>query len=59
MMATIARGGKKEMVQIASEIEYKNGTSLLSFKEKPLRVRLFPPHTAKKLQNTVKGSSDK
>ena len=36
MMATIARGGKKEMVRMASAIEYKNGTSLLTFKEKSL-----------------------
>ena len=26
MMATIARGGKKEMVRLASAIEYKNGS---------------------------------
>ncbi len=54
MMATIARGGKKEMVKIASEIEYKNGTSLLSFKEKPLDGETISPSTAKKLQKMLR-----
>ena len=54
MMATIARGGKKEMVKIASEIEYKNGTSLLTFKEKPLDGETISSSTAKKLQNMLR-----
>ncbi len=54
MMATIARGGKKEMVQIASAIEYKNGTSLLSFKEQLIDGEVIAPSTAKKLQNMLR-----
>ncbi len=54
MMATIARGGKKEMVKIASEIQYKNGTSLLTFKEKPLEGETISPSTAKKLQTMLR-----
>ena len=54
MMATIARGGKKEMVKIASEIQYKNGTSLLSFKEKPLDGGTISASTAKKLQKMLR-----
>src|SRR3954462_206260 len=44
MMATIARGGKKETVRIASAIEYKNGTSLLSFKEKEIEGEGIRPY---------------
>ena len=54
MMATIARGGKKEMVKIASEIQYKNGTSLLSFREKPLDGETISASTAKKLQEMLR-----
>lgn len=54
MMATIARGGKKEMVRIASSIEYKNGASLLSFKEKELDGQTIKPYTATKLQRLLR-----
>ena len=54
MMATIARGGKKEMVKIASEIQYKNGTSLLAFKEKSLDGETISSSTAKKLQSMLR-----
>jgi penicillin-binding protein 4B len=54
MMATIARGGKKKMVKIASEIEYKNGTSLLTFKGKSLDGETISSSTAKKLQNMLR-----
>lgn len=33
MMATIARGGEKRQVKIAEQIEYKNGTTLVTFKD--------------------------
>lgn len=54
MMATIARGGKKEMVRIASSIEYKNGASLLSFKEKELDGEAINPYTATRLQRLLR-----
>lgn len=54
MMATIARGGKKEMVKIASEIQYKNWTSLLAFKEKSLDGETISSSTAKKLQSMLR-----
>jgi len=54
MMATIARSGKKEMVRIASAIEYKNGTSLLSFKEKTLDNKTISRVTATKLQKMLR-----
>lgn len=54
MMAAIARGGKKEMVRFASEIEYKNGTTLLSFKESELQGDTISPYTASKLQKLLR-----
>ena len=54
MMATIARGGKKEMVRLASAIEYKNGSSLLTFKEKKLEGRTISASTATKLQKLLR-----
>lgn len=54
MMATIARGGKKEMVRFASAIEYKNGSSLVAFKEKKLEGETFSPYTATKLQKMLR-----
>lgn len=54
MMAAIARGGKKEMVRFASEIEYKNGTTLLSFKEQELQGDTISPYTASKLQKLLR-----
>jgi len=54
MMATIARGGKKEMVRVASKIEYKNRTSLLEFKEKKLEGDPITPYTAMKLQKLLR-----
>ena len=53
MMAVIARGGKKEMVRVSSEIEYKNGTNLIGFKEKELRESISP-YTASKLQKLLR-----
>lgn len=54
MMATIARGGKKEMVRFSSKIEYKNGASLLSFKEQELQGDTISPYTASKLQKLLR-----
>jgi cell division protein FtsI/penicillin-binding protein 2 len=54
MIATIARGGQKDMVRVASEIEYKNSTSLLEFKEKKLDGETIAPYTAMKLQKLLR-----
>ncbi len=54
MMATIARGGRKEMVRFASAIEYKNGSSLVKFKEKRLEGETISSNTAVKLQKMLR-----
>jgi penicillin-binding protein 4B len=54
MMATIARGGDKEMVRAVSKIEYKNGTTMIDFKEKDLPGEKISPYTAMKLQRLVR-----
>jgi penicillin-binding protein 4B len=55
MMATIARGGKKEMVRAASRIEYKNGTTMVDFPIKELEGDTITPFTAMKLQKLLRG----
>lgn len=54
MMATIARGGKSEMVRAVTEIDYKDGTSLLPFEKKPLGDESISPYTAMKLQKLLR-----
>ncbi|WP_442595111.1 peptidoglycan D,D-transpeptidase FtsI family protein [Neobacillus sp. D3-1R] len=54
MMATIARGGKKEMVRVASKIEYKNGTTMAEFKKKSIPGETIAPYTAMKLQKLLR-----
>lgn len=54
MMATIARGGKKEMVRVATEIEYKNGTTMLEFPKKNIKGETIAPYTAMKLQKLLR-----
>jgi penicillin-binding protein 4B len=54
MMATIARGGKKEMVSTASKIEYKNGTTMVTFDNKALSGDTISPYTAMKLQKLLR-----
>ncbi len=54
MMATIARGGNKEMVRVASKIEYKNRTSLLGFDDKKVDGETISPYTAMKLQKLLR-----
>lgn len=54
MMATIARGGNKEMVRVASKIEYKNRTSLLAFDEKKIEGDTISPYTAMRLQKLLR-----
>ena len=54
MMATIARGGKKYMVNAVSEIEYKNGTTMTTFPKKRLEGEIISNYTVKKLQYMLK-----
>jgi penicillin-binding protein 4B len=54
MMATIARGGKKEMVRTASKIEYKNGTTMVNFDKQELSGDIISPYTAMKLQKLLR-----
>ncbi|ETI67187.1 peptidoglycan D,D-transpeptidase FtsI family protein [Neobacillus vireti] len=54
MMATIARGGKKEMVRAVSKIEYKNGTTMVDFPEQNLKGEMISPFTAMKLQKLLR-----
>ncbi|MFB3160634.1 penicillin-binding protein 2 [Neobacillus sp. 179-J 1A1 HS] len=54
MMATIARGGKKEMVRTASKIEYKNGTTMVNFEKQELSGDIISPYTAMKLQKLLR-----
>lgn len=54
MMATIARGGSKEMVRAVSKIEYKNGTTMVDFPEKELAGEGISPYTAMKLQKLLR-----
>jgi penicillin-binding protein 4B len=54
MIATIARGGKKEMVRTASKIEYKNGTTMVTFDNKALSGDTISPYSAMKLQKLLR-----
>lgn len=54
MMATIARGGQKEMVRTVSKIEYKNGTTMVDFPKKDLKGDTISPYTAMKLQKLLR-----
>ncbi|MDQ0197201.1 peptidoglycan D,D-transpeptidase FtsI family protein [Neobacillus ginsengisoli] len=54
MMAAIARGGKKEMVRVASKIEYKNGTTMVNFPEEEIKGDSISPYTAMKLQKLLR-----
>lgn len=54
MIATIARGGAKKMVRAATRIEYKNGTTMIDFKEKNLPGEGISPYTAMRLQKLLR-----
>jgi len=54
MMATIARGGKKEMVRAVTKIEYKNGTTMVDFPVQPLEGDSISPYTAMRLQKLLR-----
>ena len=54
MMATIARGGKKEMVRAVSKIEYKNGTTMVDFPVQSLQGDSISPYTTMRLQKLLR-----
>lgn len=54
MMATIARGGKKELVRAVFSVEYKNGTSVITFNKKRHPEESISPYTAMKLQKLLR-----
>ncbi|MBP3039361.1 penicillin-binding protein 2 [Bacillaceae bacterium Marseille-Q3522] len=53
MMATIARGGQKEEVRVASKVEFKNGTSMVAFKPHKMEDSLSKA-TVIKLQSLLR-----
>lgn len=54
MMATIAKGGKREMVRAVSAVEYKDGSTMTSFKKQPLSGDSLSPYTAMELQKLLR-----
>lgn len=54
MMATIARGGEKREVKVASKILYKNGTTMFQFDDHRLQGDTISPYTAQKLQRLLR-----
>lgn len=55
MMATISRGGKKEMVNAVSKVEFNNGTTVVDFPRKSMDSENFSTYTAMKLQKLLHG----
>lgn len=55
MMATISRGGKKEMVKAVSKVEFNNGTTVVDFPSKSMDSENISPYTAMKLQKLLRG----
>ena len=55
MMATIARGGKKEMVKAVSRVEFHNGTTVVDFPKQNMDTENISPYTAMKLQKLLRG----
>lgn len=54
MMATIARGGQKEMVRAVSTLKYKDGTTLIPFSQKEMEGETISRLTALKLQKMLR-----
>lgn len=55
MMATIARGGQKEMVKAVSKVEFNNGTTVVDFPSQSIDSKNISPYTAMKLQKLLRG----
>ncbi|WP_318508289.1 penicillin-binding protein 2 [Bacillus sp. T3] len=54
MMATIARGGEKDTVRVASSIQYQNGTTMFEFPKSKGSGETIAPYTAMKLQELLR-----
>jgi penicillin-binding protein 4B len=54
MMATIARGGGKQMVRAVETVEYQNGSKVFGFHEGKLPGETISPFTAQKLQKLLR-----
>lgn len=54
MMATIARGGSKQMVRAVESVEYQNGSKVFGFGENKLPGDSISPFTAQKLQKLLR-----
>lgn len=54
MMSTIAKGGRKEMVRVASKVEYQNGTNMFEFPKAEVKGETIAPYTAMKLQELLR-----
>lgn len=54
MMATIARGGEKQMVKAVKKVEFNNGTSAIDFPKKEIDQNTISPYTAMKLQELLR-----
>lgn len=55
MMATIARGGKKEMVKAVAKVEFNNGTTVVEFPNQSIDSENISPYTAMNLQKLLRG----
>ncbi|WP_079509849.1 peptidoglycan D,D-transpeptidase FtsI family protein [Mesobacillus jeotgali] len=53
MIATIARGGEKDMVRAVLSIQYQNGTKMTQFPKNKLEGDEISPYTAMKLQKLL------
>ena len=54
MMATIARGGDKQMVRVVESVEYHNGSKVFGFAQSKLPGDTISPFTAQKLQKLLR-----
>lgn len=54
MMATIARGGEKDMVRAVLSIQYQNGAIMTEFAKEKLAGDNISPYTAMKLQKLLR-----
>ncbi|WP_423407488.1 peptidoglycan D,D-transpeptidase FtsI family protein [Heyndrickxia sp. MSNUG] len=54
MMATIARGGEKDMVRSVLSIQYQNGAEMTEFPKEKLKGDRISPYTVMKLQKLLR-----
>jgi penicillin-binding protein 4B len=54
MMATIARGGEKQMVKAVKKVELNNGTTVIDFPKQTINENNLSPYTAMKLQSLLR-----